>query len=84
MRISHVTLHHLTSRFLSTNLDFLAINVQSSNSKIHSYSVLLLFKKYPCLKTVDHTSLAHVSISYEDDLEEEITGVLLQLHLCGL
>lgn len=70
--------------FLSTNLDFFAINVQSSNCKVHSYSVLLLFKKHPSLKTVDHTSLAHVGISDEDDLEEEITGVLLQLHLCGL
>lgn len=74
----------LTAWF-STNLNSFSINVQSSNCEVYSYSVLLPFKKHSWLEAVDHTSLAHVGISNENDLEEEIKRVvLLQLHFYGL
>lgn len=61
----------------STDLHFLAPDVQGSYSEVHSYCVLLPLCKNPCLEILDHTGLPHVWVSDQDDLKQEIKSVIM-------
>lgn len=60
----------------NTYLDFLAINVNSTNSEIHSDGVLLFLHEYARLEALDHAGLPHIRVPDQDDFKQKVERVL--------
>jgi len=71
------------SRVHVSYLHLLAINIQGTNSKVHSDGVLLLLDEYARFEALDHTGFPHIRVPNQDDFEKKVERVL-SLRPCRL
>ncbi len=65
---------------MTSDLDSASVDAERADGEVHADGVLLPLGEQAALEALHQAGLAHVGVSDEDDLEEEIEGVVLWLH----
>lgn len=60
-----------------TDLHSPAPDVQGADAEVHPDGVLLVIGEHPRLEVLHHAGLAHVRVTDQDDLEQEVEGVVM-------
>lgn len=60
-----------------TNLHFFALDLHGPHAEVHPDGVLLFVREGPRLEVLHHAGLPHVGVADQDDLEQEVEGIVL-------
>lgn len=64
---------------MTSDLDSASVDAERADGEVHSDGVLLPLGEQAALEALHQAGLAHVGVSDEDDLEEEVEGVVLRI-----
>lgn len=64
---------------MTSDLDSAAVDGERAHGEVHADGVLLRLGEQAALEALHQAGLAHVGVPDEDDLEEEVEGVVLRI-----